>query len=198
MSPTAINPGQDATLTWSTTNASDTTISGIGSVAGSGSQSVSPTQSRDYSITARGSGGVIEQTARLTVNPPPPASVAAQPSVTEDQLFNQNVKDAFFDYDSDGLRPADVSVAQQDATFLKQHSDIKVVIGGHCDERGSEEYNLALGQDRAAALQKALVSNGIASSRIRLVSYGKEKPFCDESNEQCWQQNRRDHVSIDR
>ena len=75
---------------------------------------------------------------------------------------------------------------------------MKLVIGGHCDERGSAEYNVALGQNRGESLQKALVSDGVAASRIRVVSYGKEKPFCTESTEQCWQQNRRDHLTLDR
>ena len=75
---------------------------------------------------------------------------------------------------------------------------MKIVIGGHCDERGSAEYNLALGENRAESFKNALVTNGISASRIRVISYGKEMPFCSESNEQCWQQNRRDHLKLDR
>jgi len=73
-----------------------------------------------------------------------------------------------------------------------------VVIGGYCDERGSNEYNLALGQNRADAAKVALVAAGVAGNRIRVISYGKEKPFCSESTEECWQQNRRDGFTIDR
>jgi peptidoglycan-associated lipoprotein len=72
-----------------------------------------------------------------------------------------------------------------------------VVIGGYCDERGSDEYNLALGQNRADAAKKALVAAGVAADRMRVVSYGKEKPFCTESTEECWQQNRRAGFSLD-
>jgi len=75
---------------------------------------------------------------------------------------------------------------------------MKFVVEGHCDERGSAEYNIALGQERAMSLQKALVTGGVPASSIRVISYGKEKPFCTESNEQCWQQNRRDHLRLDR
>jgi len=75
---------------------------------------------------------------------------------------------------------------------------MKIVIGGHCDERGSAEYNIALGQNRAISLQKALLDQGLPASRIRVVSYGKEKPFCSESTEECYQQNRRDHLTLDR
>jgi peptidoglycan-associated lipoprotein len=74
---------------------------------------------------------------------------------------------------------------------------MKLVIEGHCDERGSEEYNIALGQSRAESMQKAFVTDGIASSRIKVISVGKEKPFCTQSNEACWQQNRRDHLKLD-
>jgi peptidoglycan-associated lipoprotein len=78
------------------------------------------------------------------------------------------------------------------------HPDLKVVIGGYCDERGSNEYNLALGQNRADAARKALITAGVAANRIRVVSYGKEKPFCSESTEECWQQNRRAGFTPDR
>jgi peptidoglycan-associated lipoprotein len=108
------------------------------------------------------------------------------------------VNDVYFDYDKADLRPQDSTVTEQDAAFLVKHPDMKLVIEGHCDERGSAEYNLALGQMRAESLQHALVSDGVPASRIRVTSLGKEKPFCTESNEQCWQQNRRDHLRLDR
>ena len=75
---------------------------------------------------------------------------------------------------------------------------MKILIGGYCDERGSNEYNLALGENRANATKDALVTAGVAASRIRVVSYGKEKPFCTESTEECWQLNRRGGFTMDR
>jgi peptidoglycan-associated lipoprotein len=75
---------------------------------------------------------------------------------------------------------------------------VKVLIGGYCDERGSDEYNLALGQNRAASAKNALISAGVDASRIRIVSYGKEKPFCTESTEDCYQKNRRAGFTLDR
>ncbi len=84
-----------------------------------------------------------------------------------------------------------------DASYWLSHSNIKIVIGGYCDERGSDEYNLALGQNRANSAKSALVTAGVAADRIRVISYGKEKPFCSESTEACWQQNRRAGFSID-
>ena len=94
-------------------------------------------------------------------------------------------------------RDAQATLAK-DADYLVQHPDIKIVIGGYCDERGSDEYNLALGQNRAQAAKTALVTAGVAADRIRVISYGKEKPFCTESNEECWQLNRRAGFTIDR
>ena len=196
--PLAIDQGQSATLAWSTTNATSAAIGGIGTVATSGSQSVSPTNSTTFTLTANGPGGSVEATARITVNPPPPTPAPLPPSITDEQLFEQGVHDVYFDYDKADLRPQDSTVTEQDAAFLVKHPDMKFVIEGHCDERGSAEYNIALGQMRAESLQHALVSDGVPASRIRVISLGKEKPFCTESNEQCWQQNRRDHLRLDR
>jgi len=77
--------------------------------------------------------------------------------------------------------------------FLQQHPNISFTVEGHCDERGSTEYNLALGDNRASSVKNALVAGGISADRVKTVSLGKEKPFCTESNEACWQQNRRGH-----
>jgi peptidoglycan-associated lipoprotein len=198
VNPSAINPGQSATLTWRTANATDTSISGIGAVAVSGSQVVSPTGSATYTLTAKGPGGSIAESARLTVNPAPPEPAPVAPSLTEEQLFEQNMQDVYFDYDTANLRAQDSSAIAQDAAFLAKYPQMKIIIDGHCDERGSAEYNIALGENRADSLQKAFVNDGVAASRIHVVSVGKEKPFCTESTEQCWQENRRDHLKLDR
>ena len=196
VSPADITAGQSATLSWTTANATEASIRGIGTVGPSGSQVVSPASSADYTLTAKGAGGTADSTARLTVNPAPaPPPVA---SLTDEQLFQQHVNDVYFNYDRFDLLPQDSSIAQQNAAFLAKHPDMKVLIAGHCDERGSEEYNIALGESRAASLQKALESNGVPAARIRVTSYGKERPFCTESNEECWHQNRRDHLTLDR
>lgn len=197
--PSTINVGQSSTLSWTTTNASSVSISGVGAVASSGSRAVYPASSTTYSLTAMGAGGNAEASARVTVNPPPPPPPAAQAqSLSDEQLFEQSMHDVYFDYDKFDLRPQDSSVVEQDAAFLVSHPGMRLVIQGHCDERGSEEYNLALGQSRGESLKKALVVDGVLASSIRVISFGKEKPFCTESNEQCWQQNRRDHLALDR
>jgi peptidoglycan-associated lipoprotein len=132
------------------------------------------------------------------VNAPPAVVVPTNNTMSEEEEFRAHVQDAFFDYDTYDVRNDAQTVLAGDASFLVSHPNIKVVIGGYCDERGSNEYNLALGQNRADAAKNALVTAGVAANRIRVVSYGKEKPFCSESTEACWQQNRRAGFTMDR
>jgi peptidoglycan-associated lipoprotein len=193
-SPDTIDKGQSTTLTWQTTNATDVSIDqSVGSVQPNGSQQVSPTDSMTYTLTAKGAGGNQTATARVTVNAPPPPPPPSAPSLTDEQMFAQNVKDVYFDYDKSDVRGDQQSAIQADVAFLQQHPNITFTVEGHCDERGSTEYNLALGDNRASAVKNALVAAGISADRVKTVSYGKEKPFCTEHNEQCWQQNRRGH-----
>jgi len=195
--PTAVDAGKPAQLTWTTENATDVSIEGIGAVNPTGSQSVTPTDSTTYRLIAKGPGGQQEATARVTVNAPPPvASTPPPPSLTDAQLFEQNVKDAFFDYDSYSLRANDQQQLSAAAQFLNQHPNWKIRIEGYCDERGSTEYNMALGDSRANAARQALAAAGVNASRLSAVSFGKEKPFCTESSEACWQQNRRAHFVL--
>jgi peptidoglycan-associated lipoprotein len=148
-----------------------------------------------YHLVAKGTGGTQEATARLTVTPAPAAPpAAAAPSVSDEDLFAQNIKDVYFDYDKSDIRSDQQGSLQADAQFLNQHTSVNFTIEGHCDDRGSTDYNLALGDQRASAVKNALTSAGVSASRIKTISYGKEKPFCNESNEACWQQNRRGHV----
>jgi peptidoglycan-associated lipoprotein len=195
--PNSIQRGESTTLTWQTTNATDVTLEGMGTVEANGSKQVTPTESTTYRLTAKGSGGTQEATARVTVAAPPapPPQVAAP---GDEELFNQNVKDAFFDYDKADIRPDAQQALMADAAFLQQHPNIRFTIEGHCDERGSTEYNLGLGDRRATAAKAFLVQQGVSADRIRTISYGKEKPFCNSHDEQCWQQNRRGHLVFQR
>ena len=190
--PSSIQAGQSATLSWQTTNATDVSIDGIGAVQPNGSQSVSPTDSTTYHLVAKGAGGTQEATARLTVTQPPPPP-PPPPSVSDEDLFNQNIKDIYFDYDKYDVRPDQQSSMGADTQFLGAHTNINITIEGHCDDRGSTEYNIALGDKRASTVKNALVTAGVDANRVKTISYGKEKPFCTEDNEACWQQNRRDH-----
>ena len=104
-----------------------------------------------------------------------------------------NLKDIHFNFDQYDLDRNSKEVLQQNASYLKQNSKIKIEIQGHCDERGTNNYNIALGERRAHSTKRFLVSQGIDSSRISIISFGEEKPFCFNSNEDCWFQNRRAH-----
>src|SRR5258708_2893460 len=197
--PTTVDKGQSVTLTWQTTGASAVSIDGIGAVQPNGTQQVSPAQSTTYTLTAKGDGGTQTATAEVTVNaPPPPTPVTTAPSLTDEQLFAQSVKDVYFDYDKADVSSSEQASVQADAAFLQQHSNMHVTIEGHCDERGSTEYNLALGDNRASTVKNALAAAGVSADRIKTVSLGKEKPFCSESTEACWQQNRRGHFVLNK
>jgi peptidoglycan-associated lipoprotein len=140
-----------------------------------------------------------EQPKETAVAPPP------KPAPVQDEVLTENLDvlnkkgyltDAFFDFDKSDLREDARSALANDAQWLKKYSSMQILIEGHCDERGTAAYNLALGDRRANAAKEYLVSLGIDSSRIRTISYGKERPFCTESTESCWQENRRAHLVI--
>lgn len=194
--PEVIEEGQSTTLTWQTANASDINIDGIGTVMASGSKTITPGSSTTFTLTAKGPGGTKDASTRVTVN----AKVvqAPAPSVSDEDLFAQNVKDVLFDYDKSDIRMDQAPNAHSDAAFLAQHPSIMVLVEGHCDDRGSEEYNIALGTQRAESLKHSFLQEGVSVDRIKTVSYGKEKPFCTDDNEGCWQRNRVDHLAFAR
>ena len=143
-------------LNWRTQNAAVVTIDGIGQVNLNGTQTVSPSNSTNFHLTAKGDGGTIEANVRVTVRVPvaptvPPPTGNIPGDMGTDEAFHQNVQDAFFDYDSADLRPDAQAAIAQAASYLAAHPAIRVVIGGYCDDRGSAEYNLALGESRANA-----------------------------------------------
>lgn len=191
--PASINKGESSTLSWNTTDATSVSIAPeVGTVTAQGSTKVSPADSATYTITATGPGGSAEATARVTVAAPAPVETPAhEPSA--DELFLREVRDAYFDLDKADIRTDARDALKKTADFLRNYPTLKVTIEGHCDERGSTEYNLGLGDRRASAVKQYLVSLGIAADRLNTVSYGKEKPFCMETSEACYQQNRRGH-----
>jgi len=198
-SPTSVNAGQTVTLSWSSTNATDLDIEpDVGKVAPQGSTPVNPTTSTTYTITATGAGGSATATAHVDVNAGAGArargGASGPPNLSE--LFSQNVQDAFFDLDKSDLRDDARSALTRDAEFLRSYPQVHVSLEGHCDERGSTEYNLGLGQRRAEAAKNFLISLGISADRMETTSWGKERPFCTEHAEQCWQQNRRAHFVL--
>ena len=194
--PASIQPGQSSTLTWSTQNATDITLDG-NKVEANGSQTVSPGQTTTYHLTAKGAGGTQDATATLSVSAPPPAPTPTPvPTPSEDQVFAQSVQDIYFDYDKADLRPEALQTLARSAEAIKARPNWIVQIQGNCDELGSVEYNLALGERRANAALQALIQNGVSASQLKTISFGKEKPVCTESNEDCWQRNRRDHFAL--
>ena len=136
--------------------------------------------------------------------PPPPPPPPAPP--TEEQIFARKsldqlnaekpLADVFFDLDKSTIRDDARDALKKDADWIKKWTSTSVTVEGHCDSRGSSEYNLALGSRRATAVKDYLVSLGVTGSRLTIVSKGKEQPFCREENEDCWQQNRRGHFVI--
>src|SRR5437660_789461 len=195
--PTSVERGQTTTLSWNTENADDVTLDG-NKVDTNGSQSASPTQSATYRLIAKGPGGTQEATARVTVSaaPTPTTTTTTPTPLSDDQIFAQGVQDIYFEYDSAKLTSDSQQKLAQAAQVMSQHANWKVRIEGNCDERGSTEYNLTLGEERANAAKQALTQGGVSADRLQIISYGKEKPVCTEGNEECWQKNRHDHMVL--
>lgn len=198
--PMAIDQGQSVVLNWRTDNATSVSIDGIGNVSTNGTQTVTPASSTNFHLVAKGDGGTTEANVRVTVRVAtvPNTGSNINESDISDSAFHGAVKDIFYDYDSYDIRPADEASVTAAATYLNAHADIKVLIAGYCDDRGSAEYNITLGENRANAAKQALVAAGVNAARVRVVSYGKERQFCTEENDACWQQNRRAQFNVDR
>lgn len=194
--PATIQQGQPVTITWKTENATDVAIAQVGAVQASGSQSLTPTESTTYHLTAKGPGGTQEADARVTVTSAAAEQPAAPPDTTSSADAGNRL-DVFFDLDDFQIRPDQVPTIQTDAQFLKEHPEMRIVVEGHCDELGSTEYNLALGDKRATQVKAALEKAGILPARMRTVSYGKELPVCTDQTESCWRMNRRAHITPD-
>jgi peptidoglycan-associated lipoprotein len=195
-SPTTVQAGDTVTLSWSSTNATDLDIEpGVGKVAPDGKTPVQPDNSTTYTITATGPGGSANASVRVTVTPTA-AVEQPKPQPGLNELFEQNVKDAYFDFNKADIREDARATLTRTAEFLRSYPQLRVTIEGNCDERGSTEYNLGLGERRAQAAKNYLISLGIAANRMDTVSWGKERPICFEHTEECWQQNRRDHFVL--
>ena len=139
--------------------------------------------------------------------PPPPAAAPAPRPLSEEEIFARKsvdqlnaekpMDDVFFDLDKSDVREDAKAILQSDADWMKKWGSVQVTLEGHCDSRGTAEYNLGLGNRRATAVKDYLVNLGVPSGRITVVSKGKEQPFCsDDQDESCWQQNRRGHFIV--
>jgi peptidoglycan-associated lipoprotein len=197
--PSSIERGQSATLRWSVTDATSVSIEpGLGAVQTNGSRQVFPSNTTSYRLTASGPGGNASASATVNVTfptAPPPAPPADKKPFTS--RVETEVTDVYFDYDSSDIREDGRSTLTRNSDSLKailrDFPGNSIVVEGHCDERGSAEYNLGLGDRRATAAKEFLIQLGIPADRLKTISYGKERPQCNDSNEACWQKNRRAH-----
>ena len=199
--PPVIEAGQAVTLKWSTTNATEVTITAVGAVAVDGKQEVRPAKSTTYELVANGPGGSAAVSATVSVLALP-LPILPPPLLDSKSLQDRvatELADIYFDYDQSGIRDDARAALATDAEAL--HAILAdfpagvIVLEGHCDERGSAEYNLGLGDGRAASARAYIEALGVPADRLTTVSFGKERPQCTELTEGCWQTNRRVHFS---
>jgi peptidoglycan-associated lipoprotein len=201
--PRSIERGQSATLRWSIANATEMSLDqGLGTVAANGTRQVFPSNTTTYTLTGRGPGGTDTRSVTVEVStppPPPPPPPNRGPGINPTDVLTREAQDAYFDYDKSELREDARQAMTRDAELLKRifaaDPSFSVAIEGHCDERGSAEYNLGLGDRRATAAKEFLVQLGVPADRLTTISYGKDRPVCTEENEACYQRNRRAHLS---
>ena len=202
--PSTIQRGQSATLRWEVSNATEIAFNqGIGTVQARGTRQVSPNDTTTYTLTVKGPGGTDARSVTVNVTvPPPPPPPPPPPKVarrTLSEVLSAEVQDVFFDYDKSDIREDARATLTRNATALKnilsEYAGSTVLVEGHCDERGSAEYNLGLGDRRATSAKEFLVQLGVPADRLKTISYGKERPQCTESEESCWQRNRRAHFA---
>ena len=198
--PSTIERGSQTTLSWKSTDATSVLIDGgVGNVAETGSLVLSPTESTTYTAIARGSGGSTRDSTRVTVVP----KSAAKLSVTDIEGLQRAIDDGrvrpiFFDYDRALLSPGSKQILEENARWIKRFPTATVIVEGHCDERGSEEYNLALGDRRAQATRDYLLDAGVSPTQVEALSFGEERPFESCHDETCWSKNRRAHFAVKR
>ncbi len=199
--PSVVERGQAATLRWSLNNSTSITIdNGIGDVQSTGNRRITPNETTTYRLNASGPNGTVSATATVTVTSPAPATTTTpRPTTTITEAVNTLLGDAFFDYDSNQIRGDARDALTRDADALKKifidFPTATVIVEGHCDDRGSAEYNLGLADQRASAAKEFLTSLGVPAAKLKTVSYGKERPQCTEQTEECYQKNRRAHFS---
>ena len=190
--PATIGQGKCSTLSWSTTGASSASIEGIGSVDPTGSRQVCPVTTTQYTITAMGDGGTRTNSTTVTVNPPP--AVKAEPKVIDRLVLHVN-----FDFDKSDVRKADVAELEKAIVFVKKYPGYEIAIEGHTDSRGSDKYNQALSDRRAAAVKDYLLKHGmidIHKDNIKTKGYGESKPITDNKTDKGRFENRRVEILI--
>lgn len=197
--PTSVRRGGEATLSWRSSNADSVIIdSGVGNVATEGTIRVNPLESVTYTAVARGAGGEARASARVTVtrDEAPAAIDQTELQALQKAIQDGLVRPVFFAYDQAELSAESRNILEENAKWFRRYPSVQIIIEGHCDERGTEEYNLALGDRRASVVRDYLVQLGVPGNRMEAVSYGEERPFVQGSTEAAWSQNRRAHFTV--
>ncbi len=192
-SPSTIEVGEQTTLSWASQNGTSLVIdSGIGNVRPSGEIVVSPSNSTTYTAIVTGRGGEARASSRVTVLEPREDPVTATDARELGRLIREGtVKPVYFSYDKAQLTATAKATLQKNALLFREYPDASLIVEGHCDERGSEEYNLALGDRRAIAVRDYLRQLGVQSGRLESVSFGEERPADSRKNEAAYARNRR-------
>ncbi len=203
--PATIDRGQSALLRWEVGNATYISIDTFGAVQARGERSVTPYSTTTYHLTADGPGGRTTTETTVTVNPgnpnvpPPSTGDNTTGNMTLEQRLSQQVQDVFFAYNEYNVEEEARTTLTHDAQAIKSiltdFPSASLIVEGHCDERGSAEYNLGLGDRRATSTKEFLVQLGVPADRLRTVSYGKERPQCTDQTEECFARNRRAHIT---
>ncbi len=202
--PAVISRGDKSSLRWSVTHATSVSIEpdmGSGLPVGD-SRVVAPERTTTYTLTAANSAGQAQASLTVTVGNPPAQPSPAEQSEARLKVLNKQLKDLHFEYNGGGILPEEKPALEEDATLLadlfRLDPEASVAVEGYCDERGSDEYNMALGDRRANAVKEALVGLGVPEVKLNTISYGKEHPVCSNATEECYARNRRVHFSAAR
>ena len=198
--PGTIERGDQTTLKWKSQNASSVLIDGgVGTVTENGSVVLSPAESTTYTATATGSGGSARDSTRITVVGRSDRVISATDIEGLQRAIDEGrIRPVFFKYDLARLSADSQQVLNENARWIKKFPTATVIIEGHCDERGSEEYNLALGDRRSQATREYLQDIGVRGGQLEALSFGEERPFENCHDETCWQKNRRAHFVVKR
>ena len=199
-SPSTIERGDQTTLSWTSTGANSILIDGgIGNVAETGSLVLSPRESITYTAVAKGTDNDTRASTRVTVVArSDPSVVSGDIEGLQRAIEEGKVRPVFFQYDLAELDPEGKHILTENARWISQFPAAVAIIEGHCDERGSEEYNLALGDRRAQAARDYLLGLGVAGGQLEALSFGEERPFSACHEESCWKRNRRAHFVVKR
>jgi len=198
--PTILSLGQSASLRWSIDNATEVQVNPeIGAVKPNDHRVISPQQTTTYTLKASNAAGSTEASVTVSVSKPPPPVAEAEDGDAGLSIVTGELRDLHFDYDEGDVTASDRSVLETDAGLLanlfRQNPSVKIIVEGHCDERGSDEYNFALGDRRAVSVRDALVRLGVPAENLEIISFGEQRPLCTSPTEECYARNRRVHFA---